>query len=119
MFDFGFGRSRPTFGPKEKSALYAGQKGRYNGCRLKLPMRNLTVDHIRPFSRGGGERLTNLQLLCSSCNSMKGDGTMSQLRKKLQAKGITKAPKAAAAKRAPAKKKTPSRRPKRDPFFDW
>ena len=33
----------------------------------------LTVDHIRPKARGGGEELANLQLLCGRCNEDKGD----------------------------------------------
>lgn len=31
----------------------------------------LTVDHIRPRSRGGTNDLTNLQILCRNCNSSK------------------------------------------------
>ena len=43
----------------------------------------MTVDHIRPFSQGGGEGLNNLQLLCGAFNSLKGTGTMAELRRKL------------------------------------
>ena len=38
------------------------------GSRTKL-----TIDHIFPFSRGGGRELKNLQLLCQKCNSKKSD----------------------------------------------
>lgn len=34
---------------------------------------NLTIDHIVPLSRGGTDELENLQLLCPSHNSSKGD----------------------------------------------
>lgn len=126
MFDFG--RSRPTFTAKEKTALYNDQKGVCNGCKKKFAIQNMTVDHIRPFSQGGGERMSNLQLLCGHCNSLKGDGTMAQLRTALKAKGITKPAATSKAKgtqaRKPAKKvttkKTTARSKKsNDPFAGW
>lgn len=34
----------------------------------------LTVDHIKPKSKGGGEELENKQPMCTYCNSAKGNG---------------------------------------------
>lgn len=34
--------------------------------------KNLTVDHIMPWSKGGSDDLDNLQTLCGTCNSSKG-----------------------------------------------
>lgn len=35
-------------------------------------MRYLEIDHKYPFSRGGGDEIDNLQLLCTPCNMRKG-----------------------------------------------
>ena len=119
-------RSRPRFSQKEKQALYRVQGGKCKGCGKKFDSRNLTVDHIRAFSKGGGERLNNLQLLCGACNSLKGDGTMAQLKRKLGQQGVVKSSsrkvssarktKPATAKRSTAKKR---RTRKRDPVDEF
>ena len=126
IFDLFLGpqqRSRPTFSQKEKDALYKEQQGKCNGCGLKFVVRNLTVDHIKPFSKGGTERLTNLQLLCNSCNSMKGNGTMAQLKKRLKEQGVIKSQSSNGKTTSRAKKSTQkSRRTTRktnDPLKDF
>ena len=124
-------RARPTFNAKDKAHLYSEQKGKCNGCGVKFPARNMTVDHIKPFSQGGSDRPSNLQLLCNSCNSMKGDGTQAQLKKRLIEKGIIKTPVKSSAKaeakatspksRTPRKTTTKKRKPpvrQNDPFED-
>lgn len=41
-------------------------------CQRCGTRENLSVDHIRPESKGGTLELENLQTLCRSCNSKKG-----------------------------------------------
>lgn len=42
-------------------------------CRSCGTRKNLTVDHVIPWSKGGGDEPENLQTLCRSCNARKGD----------------------------------------------
>ena len=58
-----------------KSILYRQQNGICTGCLEKFSIRNLTHDHIVPQHHGGSNAISNLQLMCQSCNSAK--GTMS------------------------------------------
>ena len=55
-----------------RHTLYGIQEGLCAGCRVMFPFRNMTVDHVVPQSKGGTDHMTNLQLLCGACNSMKG-----------------------------------------------
>ena len=41
-------------------------------CAYCQAKEKLTIDHIHPVSLGGGDEVSNLQILCRSCNSKKG-----------------------------------------------
>lgn len=73
-------------GPKSKgikNRLYAEQKGACKACNGKQEARNLEVDHVIPSSKGGGDYYENYQLLCPSCNRIKGNRPMEYLRTRL------------------------------------
>ena len=67
-----------------KHELYGKQEGVCNGCNIHFLFPNLDVDHITPQSKGGLDHISNLQLLCTACNRLKGTGTMAELKIKLQ-----------------------------------
>ena len=59
-----------------KKHLFKEQSGHCAICDGRFRLRNLTVDHFHPRSKGGSNHLSNLQLLCGACNSLKGAKTM-------------------------------------------
>ena len=67
-----------------RKQLYGEQAGDCAGCRVHFEARNLEVDHIISRRKGGTDHIDNLQLLCGSCNRIKGDRGMEYLRTKLQ-----------------------------------
>ena len=67
-----------------KKRLYKEQDGKCNACGVDMEIRHLEIDHIIPKARGGGDYYENYQLLCGSCNRIKGDRTMEYLRMKIE-----------------------------------
>ena len=55
-----------------KNRLFVDQKGRCFYCGRTNRIRYLEIDHKHPVSRGGGNEIGNLQLLCTPCNMRKG-----------------------------------------------
>ena len=59
------------------------------GCQQQVPaLHFLTIDHIAPKSKGGGDQANNIQLLCHFCNAIKGDRDMDYLKMRLRDKGL-------------------------------
>ena len=71
-----------------KHTLFGLQEGKCNGCDMMFPFQNFTTDHIVPVAKGGTDHIENLQLLCNSCNSIKGKRTQEELIVALQEKGF-------------------------------
>jgi site-specific DNA-methyltransferase (adenine-specific) len=67
-----------------KQRLYKEQQGKCNACGTEFDIRHLEIDHIVPKSKGGGDCYENYQLLCSSCNRIKGDRPMEYLRMQIE-----------------------------------
>ena len=75
----------PRYNCVENRAQLYGQQGGYcAGCATHFEGRHLEVDHIISRGKGGTDHLENLQLLCGSCNRIKGDRGMEYLKLKLQ-----------------------------------
>ncbi len=72
-----------------KKYLYGQQGGYCNGCSVHFEMRNLEVDHIIAKSQGGTDHIENLQLLCASCNRVKGNRGQEHLIAKLQGRRMS------------------------------
>jgi len=72
-----------------KQRLYKQQDGKCNACGHDFECRNLEIDHIVPKSKGGGDYYENYQLLCGSCNRIKGDRPMEYLRLKIETREQT------------------------------
>jgi 5-methylcytosine-specific restriction endonuclease McrA len=49
--------------------------GRHAGAGGELSLRDLTIDHVVPKSRGGGNGWTNTVTCCKRCNTRKGGRT--------------------------------------------
>jgi 5-methylcytosine-specific restriction endonuclease McrA len=47
-----------------------GKKCKY--CKKTLLVDNIVCDHVKPISHGGASIMSNLQLICKSCNIKKG-----------------------------------------------
>ncbi len=67
-----------------RATLYGLQEGYCAGCSGHFEARHMDVDHIIARRKGGTDHIDNLQLLCSSCNRIKGDRGMEYLKAKLQ-----------------------------------
>ena len=71
--------SRPV-----KNRLYEEQEKKCNGCKTEFNILNMTIDHVIPKSKGGGNHIENYQLLCAHCNATKNNRPMQYLLEKIR-----------------------------------
>ena len=67
-----------------KKMLY-GEQGGYCGiCDKHFEIIHLEIDHIYPKSKGGGDNISNLMLLCGHCNKTKGAKELAEAKSIIQ-----------------------------------
>lgn len=84
------GKVIPYNDARNKKYLYGEQGGYCNGCEEHFEMRHFHVDHIIARAKGGTDHISNLQLLCGSCNTIKGTKSQEALIVALTDKGYIK-----------------------------
>lgn len=62
--------SKMRISKPSRAMIYARDQSR---CQYCGSTRKLTIDHIVPKSRGGGDTWDNMVIACSKCNTLKGD----------------------------------------------
>lgn len=77
-----YGLLGPLFDRRDGKRLFSVEQRRIlfnsdaqpkcRGCGANLAWANFTVDHVKPYTKGGRTALENAQLMCKSCNSKKG-----------------------------------------------
>ncbi len=55
--------------------LFARDRNKCQYCGKKFPVADLSIDHVVPISRGGGNSWENLVCSCVACNTRKGSRT--------------------------------------------
>ncbi|MBU1212420.1 MAG: HNH endonuclease [Alphaproteobacteria bacterium] len=55
-----------------KAELHRKQQGTCAACDQSIDLFSMEIDHIIPYTLGGGNERANLQLICRACNRRKG-----------------------------------------------
>lgn len=76
-------KSRPIRASRKHIILRDNSTCQY--CGKVYPIKELTVDHIIPVSRGGGNTWKNLVTACKKCNTKKGSCTPEEAKMPLKA----------------------------------
>jgi len=63
-------KNRPKVSKKSREEVFERDNYRCLHCGTD---QDLTIDHIRPLSKGGKNKKGNMQTLCKQCNLIKAD----------------------------------------------
>lgn len=77
------GRTSGPFVPLNRRNIYHRDANVCQYCGRKFPTSELSLDHVMPRSRGGGDTWENLVCACTGCNARKADKTPAEARMKL------------------------------------
>ena len=61
-----------TFDKKQKREAYECQQGICTHCQQYFELEDMEADHITPWKEGGTTVADNCQMLCHTCNRIKG-----------------------------------------------
>ena len=79
---------RPPCPAALKQELYRRQDGQCNNppCDEHQPIHDLVCDYVVPLHASGADHPDNIQLLCRTCKTLKGSGTMEDLAARREAR---------------------------------
>lgn len=63
---------RKHYSDDVKKLLYINAGGRCEICGKKISLKEISLDHRIPLSKGGEDDVSNLACTCDTCNKMKG-----------------------------------------------
>jgi 5-methylcytosine-specific restriction endonuclease McrA len=66
-------RKRGRLGKMTRIWIYLEEHGKCALCGLPVVTDDMSIDHRKPRSKGGGNERSNLQLAHRECNRRKGD----------------------------------------------
>lgn len=75
-------KRKNTFGVVNKRNILVRDNFKCQYCGATLSMRNGTIDHVHPRSKGGAHSLDNCSASCKVCNNLKGDMSLEAFEKK-------------------------------------
>lgn len=64
----------------KRLSIYNRYSGHCAYCGQHMKLKNMTVDHLMPQSKGGGNNIENLMPSCRECNAMKAADSLETFR---------------------------------------